>query len=117
MLAQLAPELPGLLEEFEASLLTVTDQLSPLLEGVADLRKSNKTLAAFVELKHNLLLSYCTYLSFYLLLKLQGADVKSHPVLFKITSLKQTLDGLLPLDNKLEKLLHKKLQGKLGDLA
>jgi hypothetical protein len=38
-------------------------------------------------------------------------DLRAHPVLFKLTTLKQTLDGLAPLDDKLEKAL-KKSSGK-----
>jgi len=35
----------------------------------------------------------------------EGDNSKSHPVLYKITTLKQTLDGLQPLDDKLERAL------------
>lgn len=56
-----------------------------------------------------MLLNYCSFLSFYLLLKVDKTksedDVRAHPVLFKLTALKQTLDGLAPLDEKLEKAL------------
>jgi len=96
LLAKEAPEIPGILEEFELSLALLTGQLSPLLSSIQQIRLQNKPLATFIELKHNLLLSYCTFLSFYLLIRLSkdGDTAKSHPVLFKITTLKQTLDGL-----------------------
>lgn len=54
-------------------------------------------------MKHNLLLSYCTYLSFYLLLKSEGktsSTIREHPVIFKITSLKTLIDSLQPIDEK-----------------
>ena len=38
--------------------------------------------------------------------------MRGHPVLFKITTLKKTLDGLHGLDSKLESVLKRKLQGK-----
>ena len=72
-------------------------------------------MGTFVDLKYNLLLSYATYLTFYLLLRVEGAsneEVRDHPVLFKITTLKKTLDGLHGLDAKLERVLKRKLQGK-----
>ncbi len=69
-------------------------------------------MATFVELKHNLLLNYCSFLSFYLLIKIDKTkshdDIREHPVLFKLTALKQTLDGLAPLDAKLEKAIKSK---------
>lgn len=68
-----------------------------------------------MDLKYNLLLSYATYLTFYLLLRVDGASndtVKDHPVLFKVTTLKKTLDGLRGLDEKLEKVLERKAKGK-----
>jgi hypothetical protein len=85
------------------------------LKADGKLKQANKQLAAFVDLKYNLLLSYATYLTFYLLLRVEGASndlVRDHPVLFKITTLKKTLDGLHGLDSKLESVLKRKLQGK-----
>jgi len=86
-------------------------QVEPLL-AKSDLKEHNKALATFVELKRNLLLNYCSFLAFYLLLKVDKTksedDIKSHPVLFKLTTLKQTLDGLAPLDAKLETALRVK---------
>ena len=85
------------------------------LKADGKLKQANKQLAAFVDLKYNLLLSYATYLTFYLLLRVEGASndlVRDHPVLFKITTVKKTLDGLRGLDSKLESVLRRKLQGK-----
>ena len=111
LIDQESPELKGLLEEFDLALHLLMYQVAPLLNK-KDFREKNKSLATFVDLKHNLLLNYCTFLSFYLLLKLdktkQQDDVRAHPVLFKLTALKQTLDGLAPLDDKLEKALKSK---------
>ena len=92
----------------------MTGLLGPL-RADGKLRQENKQLAAFVDLKYNLLLSYSTYLTFYLLLRVEGASndtVKDHPVLFKVTTLKKTLDGLRGLDDKLEKVLERKSRGK-----
>lgn len=96
------------------SLHSLTTLLSPL-KFDATLKQLNKPLAAFVDLKYNLLLSYATYLTFYLLLRVDGVsndEVRDHPVLFKITTLKKTLDGLRGLDAKLERVLTRKAKGK-----
>ena len=108
------PELRTLLEDLEISLQQLLTVLQPL-KADGKLKQANKQLAAFVDLKYNLLLSYATYLTFYLLLRVEGASndiVRDHPVLFKITTLKKTLDGLHGLDSKLESVLKRKLQGK-----
>ena len=108
------PELRTLLEDLELSLQSLTTLLYPL-KSDGTLKQQNKPLAAFVDLKYNLLLSYATYLTFYLLLRVDGVsneEVRDHPVLFKITTLKKTLDGLRGLDAKLEHVLTRKAKGK-----
>lgn len=81
--------------------------MKPILEKANDLRKNYKTIINYVEMKHNLLLSYSTYLSFYLLLKIEGKSVKDHPVLFKLTHIKTLLDNLGALDSKIQSKLQK----------
>lgn len=56
---------------------------------------------SYLELKYNLMMSYCTYLSFYLLMKLEGKDVNKHPVIYKLAHIKSLFEKLQPLDNKL----------------
>ena len=53
-------------------------------------------------MKHNLLLSYSTFLIFYLMLKAEGRDVKNHPVVFKLAHMKTLLDKLVPIDTKVD---------------
>jgi Sas10/Utp3/C1D family len=108
------PELRSLMEDLELSLQHLTTLLGPLKSDLK-LKQANRPLAAFVDLKYNLLLSYATYLTFYLLLRVEGVSnntVRDHPVLFKITTLKSTLEGLRGLDDKLERVLKRKAQGK-----
>ena len=46
---------------------------------LSQIKQKNKAIGTFIELKHNLLVSYCTYLSFYLLLRLDsGEQVADH---------------------------------------
>lgn len=56
----------------------------------------------YLEMKYNLLLSYCTFLSFYLLMKLEGKEVTDHPVIFKLAHIKTLMEKLRPLDQKLQ---------------
>ena len=53
-------------------------------------------------MKYNLLMSYCTFLSFYLLLKVEGKPVDNHPVIHKLTHIKTLFEKLKPLDSKLQ---------------
>lgn len=57
---------------------------------------------SYLEMKYNLLMSYCTFLSFYLLLKLDGKKVEGHPVIFKLAHIKTLFEKLKPLDQKLQ---------------
>jgi len=52
-------------------------------------------------MKYNLMMSYSTYLSFYLLLKLDNKDVSQHPVLYKLAHIRDMFEKLSPLDVKL----------------
>ncbi len=56
----------------------------------------------YIELKFNLLMSYCMSLSFYILLNIQGKSVKDHPVIKKLISVRTMLGRLKPLDKKLQ---------------
>ena len=64
----------------------------------------------YLEMKYNLLLSYCTFLSFYLLLKLEGKDITDHPVIFKLAHIKTMIEKLKPLDSKLQYQIDKLLR-------
>ena len=55
-----------------------------------------------MDMKHNLLLSYSTFLIFYLMLKAEGRDVKNHPVVYKLAHMKTLLEKLKPIDEKVD---------------
>jgi len=57
---------------------------------------------SYLEMKYNLMMSYCTFLSFYILLKCDGKDVTDHPVLHKLAHIRALFDKLKPLDSKLQ---------------
>lgn len=53
-------------------------------------------------MKHHLLLCYLQYLSFYILLKLNGHFVSSHPVIERLIEVKLLLSKLKPIEEKLD---------------
>ena len=57
---------------------------------------------SYLEMKYNLLLSYCSFLSVFVLLKLEGKPVRDHPVISRLLHIKVLLERLRPLDQKLQ---------------
>ena len=57
---------------------------------------------SYLEMKYNLLMSYCTFLAFYLLMKVEGKPIENHPVVFKLAHIKTLFEKLKPLDSKLQ---------------
>jgi len=52
-------------------------------------------------MKHNLMLSYCSFMIFYLLLKVEGKPTDKHPVIYKLAHIKTLFEKLKPLDSKM----------------
>lgn len=102
-----SPELLILLEDFQTSLNLAQKKLLPLLEKAKAKEIPSSPQLQYVEMKFNLLMSYCTYLAFYLLLKVESKSVKGHPVVFKLAHIKALLDKLRPIDDRLETRLNK----------
>ena len=65
---------------------------------------------SYLEMKYNLLMSYCTFLTFYLLLKVEGKPVENHPVVYKLTHIKTLFERLKPLDQKLQYQIDKQVR-------
>jgi len=98
-----SPELIGLLEEFQSALEEANKKIQPaLLKGKAGEIKSTAAGMSYLEMKYNLLMSYCTFLAFYLLMKVEGKPIENHPVVFKLAHIKTLFEKLKPLDSKLQ---------------
>jgi hypothetical protein len=65
---------------------------------------------SYLEMKYNLMLSYCSFLTYYLLLKLEGKRVENHPVVGKLVHIKTLFEKLRPLDAKLQYQIDKMLK-------
>ena len=64
----------------------------------------------YLEMKYNLLLMYCQFLSFYILLKIEGKEIRNHPVIDKLLHIKTLLERLRPLDQKMQYQIDKMLR-------
>jgi len=99
LLDQDSPELQGLIQEFKDTLETANTKLQPLLQKAKSGQiECTSAGMSYLEMKYNLMMSYCTFLSFYLLMKIEGKDVSQHPVIFKLAHIKALFEKLKPLD-------------------
>ena len=119
-----SPELLALLDEYTTRVKELRVEVQPLLErvraaaaagvaGATDL--ATKDGISFLELKHQLLVSYCVNLAFYLLLRTEGRSVASHPVVKRLVHIRVTLEKMRPVDKQLRYQVQKLLKaGALG---
>ena len=104
------PELKQINEELAEGLKALQGKLAPVMAKVQKTLDGHlkgeeavvtKHGMSYLEMKSNLLQTYAINLSFYLLLKLEGKQVSSHPVIGRLVHLKLLLEKLRPLDQKL----------------
>jgi hypothetical protein len=94
MIQQDSPELAPMLSELSETMNTIETTIKPVLARLktTNLRKNSflrtKNGRSYLQMKHNLLLSYSTFLIFYLLLKVEGRNIKNHPVVYKLAHIK-----------------------------
>ena len=105
LLKKEAPELLPLLQDFQSKL----ESLSPLLPllkpgALSELPASG---AAYATARISLLLNHLANLSFYLLMKAEGGDVRSHPVVSQLVWLRELEEHLQPLNKRLDKKMQK----------
>lgn len=64
--------------------------------------RKEEDLVRYLEVKQQLLYSYCTNIVFYLLLKVEGKSVKDHPVMKQLLEIRYAMEKLRSTDNKLK---------------
>jgi U3 small nucleolar RNA-associated protein 3 len=109
-----SPELLVLLADFTRYIKEVRGQLLPARERVKRGELPTASGVSYLEVKLQLLLSYCTNVAFYLLLKAEGRSVKSHPVIEQLVELRTLMEKLRPLDAKLKYQMDKLLKTPLA---
>jgi hypothetical protein len=108
MIEQDSPELAPMLAELSETMTMIETTIKPVLEKLKSttLRKNSflrsKNGRSYLQMKHNLLLSYSTFLIFYLLLKVEGREIKNHPVVYKLAHIKTLFQKLKPVDDKIK---------------
>lgn len=105
LLKKEAPELLPLLQDFQSK-LDMLSPLVPLLKPGA-LSALPASGAAYATTRISLLLNHLANLTFYLLMKAEGGEVKSHPVVSQLVWLKELDAHLQPLNKRLNKKIQK----------
>ncbi|EPZ33023.1 Sas10 domain-containing protein [Rozella allomycis CSF55] len=113
MLQKEAPELLSLFVDFKKYLGEIRNTLEPLMTRVKNGEIQTSKGLSFLEVKYQLLLSYCTNISFYLLLKARGKRVKDHPVIDRLVELRIILEKMKPMEMKLKYQIDKILKSSL----
>jgi U3 small nucleolar RNA-associated protein 3 len=119
MLRRDSPEVEKLLVELKANLSEIRQMSDPLRKMLHErkIATKDKQLVSFLEMKVQLMISYCMHIMFYLLLKLEGKQVKGHPVLARLVELRVYFEKVHPLQVKLQYSLNRLLSGAVSAKA
>ncbi|KAG6452800.1 hypothetical protein O3G_MSEX007790 [Manduca sexta] len=97
LLEKESPEFSGLVDDFKTKLTVAKDDLHPVLELVKDGKLPKCPASKFVKTNYDLILNYCTNISFYLLLKSQKINIQNHPVIKRLYQYRQMLNKMEPI--------------------
>lgn len=92
-----SPEFDGLVQDFRHRLKESIELLEPALSYFKENAIEKHPLADFVANQHQLILNYCTNVSFYLVLKSKRIPIQNHPVVKRLVKIRQLL---LQIDEK-----------------
>ncbi|CAF4934611.1 unnamed protein product [Pieris macdunnoughi] len=97
LLEKESPEFAGLIEDYKSKLSIAKDNLQPLLKLVSQGKVPECSASKFVKTKYDLILNYCTNISFYVLLKSQRISIQNHPVTKRLYQYRQMLNKMEPI--------------------
>ncbi|KAH8387347.1 hypothetical protein KR093_006498 [Drosophila rubida] len=89
-----SPEFLGIIQEFKLQLQAIQKLTAPVLNYVRNHQVPVVPALQFAQLYQNVLLSYCSNVTYYLLLKAKRSNVKYHPVVKRLVQLKQLREQL-----------------------
>ncbi|EDW25808.1 GL14291 [Drosophila persimilis] len=89
-----SPEFLGLTQDFHLHLGEVQQLITPVLNYVRNHQVPMVPALEFASVYHNVLATYCSNVSYYLLLKARRSNVKLHPVIKRLVQLKQLREQL-----------------------
>ncbi|CDJ59691.1 hypothetical protein, conserved [Eimeria maxima] len=103
------PELHGLVKELQDALKEINSKVEPLVALAKSRKFLTKDGVSLLDAKNQLLLSYLSYLSYYIVLKAHGVPVASHPVIERLIESRLLLQKLRPIEAALKPQLERLL--------
>ncbi|XP_062991873.1 something about silencing protein 10 [Elgaria multicarinata webbii] len=101
LLKKESPELLELIQDFEAKVTELRDELEPLMQMVRDGAIPQGKGSQYLQTKYHLYLNYCCNISFYLVLKAKRIPVHGHPVIERLVTYRNLINDLGIVDQKL----------------
>ncbi|KAL4715418.1 hypothetical protein ACJJTC_015321 [Scirpophaga incertulas] len=92
-----SPEFTGLIEDFKSKLTVAKVDMHPILKLVTDGKLPKCPASKFIKTHFDVILNYCTNISFYLLLKSQRINIQNHPVIKRLYQYRQILSKMEPI--------------------
>lgn len=114
MLKKESPELLELIEDLQAKLTEVKDELEPLLQLVEKGVIPTGRGSEYLKTKYNLYLNYCANISSYLILKARRVPAHGHPVIERLVTYRNLINKLSVVDQKLSSEIRHLLTAKDG---
>lgn len=102
-----SPEFEGLVQDFRQRLTESIELLEPVLAYFKANPIENHPIVEFVANQNQLILNYCTNVSFYLILKAKRIPVQNHPIVKRLIKIRQLL---LQIDEKYTTIVKPQLQ-------
>ncbi|XP_074534197.1 something about silencing protein 10 isoform X2 [Halichoeres trimaculatus] len=115
LLKKESPELLELIQDFKAKLTELKDELQPLVQMVEDGKIPPGNGADYLKTKWQLYLNYCTNISFYLVLKAKRIPAHNHPVIERLLTYRNLINGLSAVDARLSPQYRQLLAGEEGE--
>ncbi|XP_026189622.1 uncharacterized protein C3B8.09 [Cyclospora cayetanensis] len=102
VVASAHPELQGLLRELREALKEVNEKVMPLVALARSRKFLTREGVSLFDTKNQLLLSYLSYLSYYVVLKAHGVSIASHPVVERLIESRLLLQKIRPVEAALK---------------
>ena len=86
-----APEFDGLVQDFEERFTESKDLLVPAINLLKSADFPSHPLIDFIECRNEMIINYCTNISFYLMLKAKRVKVRNHPLVKRLIQFRQLI--------------------------
>lgn len=106
-----SPEFEGLVGDLKQRLDESIHLLQPILEYFKENSIENQPLVEFIVNQNQLILNYCTNVSFYLVLKAKRIPITNHPIVKRLVKIRQLL---LQIDEKYKSLVKPQIEAMLA---